>query len=101
MSLPIALVDAFTQTAGHGNRAGVVLDASALEPDAMRQAARAVAASETAFVTDRAALYLRYFTPTTEIPFCGHATVATLHLMREKGLLPDGPIRFGCPAGPL
>jgi trans-2,3-dihydro-3-hydroxyanthranilate isomerase len=83
------LVDAFTDEPYRGNPAGVVLDATGLDADAMRLIAREVGASETAFVfppTERGAdLTLRWFTPTCEIPFCGHATIATLHLLVETG----------------
>jgi trans-2,3-dihydro-3-hydroxyanthranilate isomerase len=84
------IVDAFTRTAGLGNRAGVVVDAGRLDEAAMRAAARAVAASETAFSLPPppgADLRLRYFTPATEISFCGHATVATFHRLAEAGSL--------------
>jgi PhzF family phenazine biosynthesis protein len=90
----IALVDAFTRNPGSGNRAGVVLDAAGLTDQQMQDAARAVGASETAFVL--AGMKLRYFTPTTEVPFCGHATVATFHQLKRTGV-----IGFECPAGRL
>ena len=85
-----SIVDAFTHTAGQGNRAGVVLDAAALDAAAMRAAARSVAASETAFrLTSPPGVdvRLRFFTPVTEIDFCGHATVATFHRLAEAGQL--------------
>jgi PhzF family phenazine biosynthesis protein len=99
-----AIVDAFTQTAGHGNRAGVVLEAGGLDDGAMRSIARAVAASETAFVLHPADadVKLRYFTPATEIDFCGHATVATFHLLAEIGRLPvPGRYRLDTAVGRL
>jgi PhzF family phenazine biosynthesis protein len=87
-SIPVAIVDAFTRTAGHGNRAGVVVEASGLDDGAMRTVARAVAASETAFVLPSdGGVKLRYFSPATEVDFCGHATVATFHLLVERGTL--------------
>lgn len=86
--MKVTIVDAFTRTPGAGNRAGVVLDAAGIGEDAMRAAARAVAASETAFVAAVGdEVRLRYFTPAEEVPFCGHATVATFHLLAERGLL--------------
>ena len=93
--VPVVIVDAFTRTAGHGNRAGVVVDASGLADDAMRGVARAVAASETAFVLPAAhgEVKLRYFSPATEVDFCGHATVATFHLLVELGEL-ETPGRY-------
>ena len=99
----IALVDAFTRTRGAGNRAGVVPDADPLDPDAMARAAAAVGASETAFVLkggDGVDVALRYFTPAAEIPFCGHATVASFHWLVERGTLAvPGRYVLGCPAG--
>ena len=104
----IALVDAFTNQAGSGNRAGVVLDATGLSEKQRQDAARAVGASETAFLFPgpkpsagpdslrSPSMKLRYFTPTTEVPFCGHATVATFHQLKRTGV-----IAFECPAGKL
>ncbi len=104
MSAPrVALVDAFTRTPGEGNRAGVVADAGALDEAAMLRIAKGVAASETAFVLPAPAgadIRLRYFTPATEVPFCGHATVATAHRLAETGRL-VAPARYvvDCRAG--
>lgn len=84
------IVDAFTRTAGHGNRAGVVVESAGLDDGAMRAVARAVAAAETAFSLPPPAgadVRLRYFTPATEVSFCGHATVATFHRLAETGAL--------------
>jgi len=70
---------AFTDRPDGGNPAGVVLDASALDDAEMQRIAADVGYSETAFVTaaDGDALDLRYFSPLAEVPFCGHATIAT------------------------
>lgn len=105
MSLPIAIVDAFTKTPGTGNRAGISPDAAGLDEAAMLRAAAAVAASETAFILTPPSgvdVSLRYFTPTAEIPFCGHATVATFHWLAEKKRLAvPGRYRLECPGGRL
>lgn len=99
----VSIVDAFTRTPGVGNRAGVVLDAVGLDANAMQRIAAAVAASETAFVLSRpgeSPVRLRYFSPTEEIAFCGHATVASFHLLSESGLLGrSGHFRLDCAAG--
>ncbi len=83
------LVDAFASEPFQGNPAGVVLEAEGLDPETMRLLAREVGASETAFVlpaTEEAAdLTLRWFTSTGEVPFCGHATLATAHILAETG----------------
>lgn len=100
------LVDSFTEEPYRGNPAGVVLDATGLDSDAMRLIAREVGASETAFVfpptgegTD---LTLRWFTPTCEVPFCGHATIATLHLLAETGrFLPPAELTIATLSGKL
>lgn len=101
--MQISIVDAFTRTPGAGNRAGVVVDAAGLDAGAMQRIAAAVGASETAFVLSRpgeGVVRLRYFTPTDEIEFCGHATVASFHLLSERGLLArSGHFRLECPAG--
>ncbi len=101
--MKISIVDAFTRTAGAGNRAGVVLDATGLDEPTMQRIAAAVGAAETAFVLappSEGVVRLRYFTPSDEIDFCGHATVATFHLLSEHGLLArSGSYRLECPAG--
>ena len=71
---------AFTDDPAGGNPAGVVLDASALDDATMQAIAVDVGYSETAFVTgrgDTGDLHVRYFSPEAEVPFCGHATIAT------------------------
>ncbi|MET7650519.1 MULTISPECIES: PhzF family phenazine biosynthesis isomerase [unclassified Streptomyces] len=70
---------AFGTDPSGGNPAGVVLDATGLDDAAMLAAAAEVGYSETAFVTpsDDGTLSVRYFSPLAEVPFCGHATIAT------------------------
>jgi PhzF family phenazine biosynthesis protein len=71
---------AFTDDPRGGNPAGVVLDASGLDDAAMLGIAAELGYSETAFITDKSdksAMRVRYFSPRAEVPFCGHATVAT------------------------
>lgn len=72
-------VDAFTKTKLAGNPAGVVTDAEGLTDKQMQQIARELNNSETAFIThptvDDADIQIRFFTPTTEVPICGHATI--------------------------
>ncbi|WP_418960507.1 PhzF family phenazine biosynthesis isomerase [Streptomyces tritici] len=84
-------VDAFTRTPFSGNPAGVVLTADGLTDAQMLAVARELNNSETAFVLGSDGpdhdVRVRFFTPTTEVPTCGHATVAT-HFARavEYGL---------------
>jgi len=84
----VLLVDAFTTTPGKGNRAGVVLDASGLTTEEMQAVAKTVNVSETAFMipaSDRDGydLEVRYFTPSIEVPICGHATIGS-HFARAE-----------------
>jgi PhzF family phenazine biosynthesis protein len=70
---------AFSDDPSGGNPAGVVLDAGGMDDAAMLAVAAGVGYSETAFVTGErdGRLRVRYFSPLAEVPFCGHATVAT------------------------
>jgi PhzF family phenazine biosynthesis protein len=76
---------AFSDRPTGGNPAGVVLDASGLSDERMLAIAAEVGYSETAFVTGGDGI--RYFSPLAEVPFCGHATVATAVALAER----DGP----------
>ncbi|SEE80324.1 phenazine biosynthesis protein PhzF family [Arthrobacter alpinus] len=79
---------AFADGPGGGNLAGVVLDAMELSDEQMLEVARDVGYSETAFVTTaldaKRSASIRYFSPGAEVPFCGHATVATAVALAEK-----------------
>jgi PhzF family phenazine biosynthesis protein len=90
MKIKIKQVDAFTDTPLTGNSAGVVTRADALTPEQMQLIAREVAQSETAFIMrpslPTADLRIRWFTPTVEVPLCGHATIASFHALAEDGL---------------
>lgn len=72
-------VDAFTNQSFGGNAAGVVPNAEGLTVGEMQKIARELNLSETAFIVptdnDHADVRVRYFTPSNEIDFCGHATV--------------------------
>lgn len=74
------IVDAFTRAPFQGNRAGVVFDADGLSERQMQAIATEVGASETAFLLaptgDDHDVWIRFFTPTVEVPSCGHATIA-------------------------
>jgi PhzF family phenazine biosynthesis protein len=92
---------AFTDDPAGGNPAGIVLDASALDHAAMQAIATEVDYSETAFVTGRDGdlRTVRYFSPISEVPFCGHATIATAVAIAER----EGPgiVRFATPVGAI
>ncbi|MBZ9751108.1 PhzF family phenazine biosynthesis protein [Deinococcus sp. HMF7604] len=80
-------VSAFTETPGHGNRAGVVLRAGELSRTDMQALAAQIGAPETVYVMRREGqiLRVRYFTPTQEVDFCGHATVALGLTLAQAG----------------
>ncbi|MDV3223318.1 PhzF family phenazine biosynthesis isomerase [Intrasporangium sp.] len=78
---------AFTRDPAGGNPAGVVLDSGDLADADMQQLAAEVGYSETAFLTVPAAdgtVGVRYFSPAAEVPFCGHATVASAVAIAER-----------------
>lgn len=86
--MKIHLVDAFTTDIGKGNRAGVVFDADNLNEQQMQDMAAFANVSETAFIIGSKTpeshdVHVRYFTPTQEVPICGHATIAT-HFLRAR-----------------
>ena len=84
---------AFAATPDGGNPAGVVLDGSDLSDEQMQRIAVDVGFSETAFLVARTdgdgvpRYRARYWSPAAEVPFCGHATVATAVALAER----DGP----------
>jgi predicted PhzF superfamily epimerase YddE/YHI9 len=77
------IVDAFARSAFAGNPAGVVLLDSPADPTWMQAVAAELKHSETAFVETGGdgPLPLRWFTPATEVDLCGHATLATAHVL--------------------
>jgi PhzF family phenazine biosynthesis protein len=99
MSTEILRYAAFTDTPEGGNPAGVVLDASGLGDAEMQAIAADVGYSETAFVTaaDGTDMTVRYFSPLAEVPFCGHATIATGVAWGDRN--GDGVLRMTTPAG--
>ncbi len=101
MNVEVNEVYAFVANGVGGNKAGVVLDAEKLSDKQMQFVAHAVGASETAFVLpDTQATYrLRFFTPTVEVPLCGHATIATWSLMFTQGLHKAGAYTQNTQAG--
>lgn len=90
-------IDAFTRRRFAGNPAGVVADAAGLTDAQMQAIARELNNSETAFILPPIApdhdVHLRFFTPTTEVPVCGHATVAAHYVRALEGAATQGSIR--------
>lgn len=103
MGLPLYLVDAFARERFGGNPAGVCLLRSPRDDPWMQAVAREVNASETAFVLAQGTDFqLRWFSPVVEIDLCGHATLASAHVLWESGKLDLSiPARFHTRSGPL
>jgi PhzF family phenazine biosynthesis protein len=78
-------IDSFTKEKFTGNPAGVITNADGLTTDAMQKIARELNNSETAFIFSSNSheydVHIRFFTPTNEVPICGHATIAA-HYVR-------------------
>ncbi|MEU6220480.1 PhzF family phenazine biosynthesis isomerase [Streptomyces sp. NPDC047022] len=100
---------AFTETPDGGNPAGVVLNAASLSIQDMQAIAAEVGYSETAFLTPpplttgteqadpTRSFTIRYFSPLAEVPFCGHATIATAIALGER--IGPGELEFRTRAG--
>ncbi len=82
-------VSAFPKGNIGGNEAGVVLETEGLSDQDMQKMAAHVGYSETAFLfpSDKADYRVRYFSPLTEVPLCGHATIATFNLLKNLDAL--------------
>ena len=107
---PCYVVDAFSDRPLAGNSAGVVLDAEALSTAELQSIALELKHAETAFPLParepRADFHVRWFTTFCEVGFCGHATLAALHVLAEAQRIhvpSEGVthISFGCKAGLL
>ncbi len=81
MELLLYQVDAFTDTPFRGNPAAIVPLESWLPDDLMQAIAMENNLAETAFFVTNETVHLRWFTPTTEVDLCGHATLATAHVL--------------------
>jgi PhzF family phenazine biosynthesis protein len=91
MPIRIVQVDAFTNRPFAGNPAAVCVLPEPGNEQWMRDVAREMNLSETAFLTPRDGGYnLRWLTPAVEVDLCGHATVASAHVLWEDGHLPAG-----------
>jgi PhzF family phenazine biosynthesis protein len=97
MEIPFLQIDAFTSEPFKGNPAAVCLLDRPGEPGWMQKVAMEMNLSDTAFIVPRAdgGFDLRWFTPTIEIPLCGHATLASAHALWEtERLAADEIARF-------
>jgi PhzF family phenazine biosynthesis protein len=102
-SIPIVQVDAFTSEPFGGNPAAVCLLTGPAAEGWMQQVAREMNLSETAFLYPEGSGYrLRWFTPTVEVDLCGHATLASAHVLWESGRVrPATRIDFETKSGRL
>ncbi len=102
MKLPLYHVDVFTSERFGGNPLAVVLDADDLAAATMQKIAREMNLSETTFVqrasSERATARIRIFTPGRELPFAGHPTIGTAHVLQRTGRAPDA-LTFELEAG--
>lgn len=103
MTVPIHVVDAFSSRAFGGNPAGVVVTDVPLAPALMQALAAEMKHSETAFACPKdGAWSLRWFTPAAEVDLCGHATLATAHVLASTGRARPGEVlRFATRSGVL
>ena len=127
MAIPIVTVDAFTNQLFAGNPAAVCMLPEPRPDEWLRHVAREMNLSATAFLVRRDDEFdLRWLTPSVEIDLCGHATLASAHVLWEEGHLPratqarfhtrsglltaerhgewielDFPVQRGVPAEPL
>jgi PhzF family phenazine biosynthesis protein len=91
MPIRIVTVDAFTNVPFAGNPAAVCIIQEPRPEDWLRNVARELNLSETAFLLPRDGEFdLRWLTPAVEVDLCGHATVASAHVLWEDGHLPPG-----------
>lgn len=102
-AIPIFQVDAFTHRPFSGNPAAVCLLEAEKETGWMQSVALEMNLSETAFlVPEGDGFRIRWFTPAVEVALCGHATLASAHVLWETGTLDPGrPARFTSASGPL
>ena len=98
-------IDSFTKEKFKGNPAGVVTNADGLTVDEMQKIARELNNSETAFIfssnNDEYDVHIRFFTPISEVPICGHATIAAHYVRALENKLDTSRIYHKTGAGIL
>jgi PhzF family phenazine biosynthesis protein len=101
--IKIYQVDSFTAVPFKGNPAAVCILDEDIDERLMQTLAGEMNLSETAFVLRKESSFgLRWFTPKTEVDLCGHATIATSHILWEQGYVPPAQqIRFETKSGTL
>ncbi|MFO8235568.1 MAG: PhzF family phenazine biosynthesis protein [Bacteroidales bacterium] len=102
MKLPIYQIDAFTDSVFQGNPAAVVILDSWVKDDTLQNIAAENNLSETAFLVKVDNDYeIRWFTPVCEVPLCGHATLASAHLILNEIETQREEVVFLSKSGPL
>ena len=102
MKVPIFQVDAFAEALFQGNPAAVIPLEEWLPDKLMQSIAMENNLSETAFfVPTKAGFEIRWFTPKAEVDLCGHATLATAHVIFSEAYYPKEKISFGSRSGLL
>jgi PhzF family phenazine biosynthesis protein len=102
MPLPIYIVNAFSFGPFTGNPAAVCPLEQWLPDDLMQNIAAQNNLSETVFFVKEGTTYsIRWFTPTTEVPLCGHATLAAAYILFDELNYPGNEIRFQSKSGEL
>ncbi len=102
MPCPLFHVDAFTDRPFSGNPAAVCLLPAWREDAWLQAAAREMNLSETAFLVRQPGHFdLRWFTPKVEVDLCGHATLASAHVLWQLGQAAGDEIRFSTRSGTL
>lgn len=97
-------IDSFTKERFTGNPAGVVINADGLSEALMQKIARELNNSETAFIftdCEDCDVHVRFFTPTSEVPICGHATIAAHYARAMEQNLGSGRVYQKTGAGIL
>jgi PhzF family phenazine biosynthesis protein len=96
-------VDAFAERAFGGNPAAVCLVDGDVDSDGMQSVASEMNLSETAFLSqaEDGAYDLRWFTPTMEVDLCGHATLASAHILWDEKIEGPEPLSFSTRSGVL
>src|SRR4051812_13206163 len=102
MTVPLFHVDAFTDRPFAGNPAAVCMLPSWKEDRWLQAVAREMNLSETAFLVKQPGHFdVRWFTPTVEIDLCGHATLASAHVLFTHRGLKEASVRFQSQSGEL
>jgi PhzF family phenazine biosynthesis protein len=101
----VTLVNVFAAGPGGGNPAPIVVEANEMTDEEMREVAR-TSGHESGFVRasshgSDAAFELRFWVPNHEMSMCGHATVAAVWLLHERGMLASDTIRVDTRSGPV